>query len=624
MQRIAPLLLFILLLGCAAPESIDFSTTSPDGRLVATLINRGGILHYTLTGNEGQTYLDTSRLGIILRDRQFVDNLELIDSEERQGRSAYTLTTGKQRRVDKPYRETRYAVRNAAGQRMQLEIRVYDDGMGYRYVFPDSNLVVVSERSEFVLPPTLTAWRQENDSITTYSPAYERYFNKSVVSAPMERGESIVFPVFAYDDERAVLLHESAPEGQYFGANLVQDGNRYRINTPRPAEANGLHDTVAALGSVPYTPWRIIVAGPTPATVLQTTLPTDFSPRNRLANTGWIQPGRAAWSWWSDNDSPQDFKKQQRFIDFAAEQGWEYSLVDANWNVMKGGTLEELAAYAKTKGVKLLAWYNSGGPHNDVPEMPRDRMLDPAVRRAEMQKLRNMGIAGIKVDFFQSDKQAIMNQYIGILEDAADYKLLINFHGCTVPRGLRRTYPNLMTMEAVSGAECYIFRENYEQRAPAQNTVLPFTRNAVGPMDFTPVTFTKLANPRITTDAHELALAVIFESGIQHFADDVDAYRALPELARRYLAEVPTVWDEIRLIDAVPGEYVVLARRNGERWYVAAINGTGEPITLQIDDHKFGELTSFIGDDELGELVVGEAAAVQTLELQPYGGAIWY
>ena len=298
--------------------------------------------------------------------------------------------------------------------------------------------------------------------------------------------------------------------------------------------------------------------------------------------------------------------------------------MDANWNVMKGGTLEALVDYAQTKGVGLWAWYNSGGPHNVVTEMPRDRMLNPMVRRKEMQRLKQMGIVGIKVDFFQSDKQAIMNQYIGILEDAAAAEIMVNFHGCTVPRGLRRTYPNLMTMEAVSGAECYIFRENYEKRAPEQNTILPFTRNAIGPMDYTPVTFTKLAHPRITTDAHELALAVIFESGIQHFADDADAYRALPERARRYLAEVPTVWDEIRLIDAVPGEYVVLARRRGERWYVAAINGTAETVTLPFDDHNFGVLESFMGDDKLGNLLVGDAAEVQTLELQPYGGAVWF
>ena len=628
MQRHCPLLLFIfVLLSSQCTPPVDYVTASPDGTLRATLIEQAGQLFYTLTDDAGAVYVDTSRLGLRLTDRAFAQDLRVLAPEEREaGRTQYTLLTGKQRDIGKPYAETRYTLQNADRQPLRLELRLYNDGLAFRYVLPDSSgqLVVTEELTEFVLPPTLTAWRQPHDAIGTHNPAYERYFNKSNISEPMSDGESIVLPLLAYDDKRAVLLHESAPEGQYFGASLVQNNNRYRITTPRGATANGLHDTNGTLGDKPYTPWRIVVAGPGLETPLATTLPTDLSPERQVTDTDWIRPGRAAWSWWSDNDSPQDFGKQKRFIDFAAAQGWDYSLVDANWNVMEGGTLEELAAYAATKGVGLLVWYNSGGPHNSVTEMPRDRMLDPVVRRREMKKLQTLGVAGIKVDFFQSDKQAILQQYLGILRDGAEHELLINFHGCTVPRGWRRSYPNLMTMEAVSGAECYIFREDYEKRAPEQNTILPFTRNAVGPMDFTPVTFTKLAHPRLTTDAHELALAVLFESGIQHFADDPDAYRALPDVAQRYLAEVPTVWDEIQLVDMVPGEYLALARRHGERWYVAAINGTDRPVTLRIDDFNFGPLETFIGDDGAGGLSVGPVATTDSVQLVPYGGAVWF
>ena len=620
MQRFLLPLMFSGLIACQSTP--DPSISDPEPPLAAEVLERGGQLFYTLRAGDGRTYVDTSRLGIILEDRRFTDELRITGSQQGSGVSEYALLTGKQRKIAKPYSETRYTVANAAGQTMYIDLRQYADGIGFRYVFPDSNLTVVSELSEFRLPAALTAWRQPNDEITTYSPAYERYFNKSKTDEPMERGTSIVFPLLAYDADRAILLHESAPEGQYFGANLTQRGSSYRINTPRPAEANGLHLTTARLGAPPRTPWRIVVAGESLDAILATTLPTDFSPPRRTEVTDWIRPGRAAWSWWSDNDSPQDYAKQVRFVDFAAEQGWAYSLVDANWNVMRGGSLAQLAAYARDKGVGLLVWYNSGGPHNDVPEMPRDRMLDPAVRRTEMKKLQDLGVAGIKVDFFQSDKQAIMNQYLGILEDAANHELLVNFHGCTVPRGWRRAYPHLMTMEAVSGAECYIFREDYENRAPVQNTVLPFTRNAVGPMDFTPVTFTQLKYPRKTTDAHELALAVIFESGIQHFADDVAAYRALPEKARNYLAEVPVVWDEIRLVEAVPGEYVVLARRHGDRWYVAGVNGTGQPRSVVLASTDFGALSTQIGDDAAGDLSLVGGSLPDTLRMAPYGGFV--
>ena len=292
-----------------------------------------------------------------------------------------------------------------------------------------------------------------------------------------------------------------------------------------------------------------------------------------VKDTSWIKPGRASWSWLSDHDSPQDCTKLKTFVDLAAEMGWEYSLVDANWNIMKNGTIHDLIAYARSKGVGLLLWYNSGGPHNSVTEQPRGTMDIRDVRRFEFERLKQWGIKGVKIDFFQSDKQNIMQLYLDILKDAADYQLMVYFHGCTLPRGWSRTYPNLMTMEAVRGAECYSFDQAYPKQAPMHNVIQAFTRNVVGPMDYTPVMFADNTYPHITTYGHELALSVVFESGLLHFADAVKPYLDLPEGPKTFLKRVPAAWDETRFIAGEPGRFVILARRKGNDWYIGGING---------------------------------------------------
>jgi alpha-glucosidase len=282
------------------------------------------------------------------------------------------------------------------------------------------------------------------------------------------------------------------------------------------------------------------------------------------------------------SDSPKHAEDLNAFTDLAAEMGWEYALVDANWNLMETGSIEDVIAHAKAKNVGLFFWYNSGGPHNDVTEAPRDRMFTRDARRAEFQKLKAWGVKGVKVDFWQSDKQARIAQYRDLLRDAADFQLMVNFHGSTIPRGWSREFPNLIGMEAVAGAEQYKFREGYAERAPWLNTVLPFTRNAAGPMDFTPVTFSDAKYPHQTTNAHELALSIIFETPIQHFADSVESYRALPEPAKTFLKQVPTAWDETRVLSGEPGGLVVIARRSGGVWWVGGINGHDAPVNVAV------------------------------------------
>jgi hypothetical protein len=335
--------------------------------------------------------------------------------------------------------------------------------------------------------------------------------------------------------------------------------------------------------TLPWTmPWRVVIVGDAAGRIAQSDLVSDLSPPSRVADTSWIKPGRASWSWWSESDSPKHAEALNRFVDLAADMGWEYSLVDANWNFMETGKIEDVVAHAQEKGVGLLFWYNSGGPHNDVTEAPRDRMHLRDVRRAEFAKLREWGVRGVKVDFWHSDKQDRIRQYRDVLRDAADFHLLVNFHGCTLPRGWSREFPHLVGMEGVMGAEQYKFSAEYQARSAWHNTVLPFTRNVPGEMDYTPVTFTDHKYPHRTTNAHELALSVVFEVGIQHLADSDKSYRALPDGPKTFLKQVPAAWDEMRVLSGEPGKSVVIARRAGDVWYVGGISGEAAPRDARV------------------------------------------
>jgi len=330
-------------------------------------------------------------------------------------------------------------------------------------------------------------------------------------------------------------------------------------------------------------PWRVLIIGRELPVVVESNLVASLNPPSVIEDPSWVKPGRASWSWWSDPASPRNFNSLKNFIDLAAEMGWEYSLVDANWDLMEGGNIEQLVKYADSKNVGILMWYNSGGAHNKVTERPRDIMADPVKRKEEFKKLAGWGVKGVKVDFFQSDKQGIIRQYFDILKDAADNNIMVNFHGCTLPRGWNRTWPNLVSMEAVRGAECYGFDSLFTSLAPTHNATIAFTRNVVGSMDYTPVTFTDQRFPHITTFGHELALSVLFESGIVHFADRVSAFRELPSVPKDFLKNLPVAWDESLLIAGDPGKYCVMARRKGKTWYIAGINGTNEPQHWMLD-----------------------------------------
>ena len=309
------------------------------------------------------------------------------------------------------------------------------------------------------------------------------------------------------------------------------------------------------------------------AALTESTLVTDVSDPVKLKDTSWIEPGLVSWNYWSSNHGTKDYQIVTKFADLAEKMGWKYTLLDWEWDVMgNGGNLEDAAAYINKLGVKPLIWYNSGGDHTWVPATPKDRMLTHENRVEEFTKLNELGIAGVKVDFFESEKQNMINYYLDIIEDAAEFNILVYFHGSLVPRGWRRTYPNLMTYEGVRGAEWYNNVPTFTMVAPQHNTILPFTRNVVGPMDYTPVTFTNSQFPHVTSYGHELALGVLFESGLQHMADRPEGYYSLPEEIIAILKMLPAAWDDTKFVFGYPGKNAALARRKGENWYVAGIS----------------------------------------------------
>jgi alpha-glucosidase len=579
----------VLLLFAATLSAEEWSVSSPDGRTSLTLARQAdGRLSWRASRAKAAVVED-SPLGIRRADQSFTTGLKLLRASESTSiDERYETPHGKRRLHHVRANERTVSLSNAAGARLDLVLRAHDDGVALRYRFPETDAAprtVVEELTSFHMPAGTTAWLLPHHMPSRYKPAYEDLFREVPVgtAAPEPAGWS--FPgLFKTPAGSWLLVTEAALDESYCGSRFATEapGGVYRLRFPDPGEGRGVGE-VSPTSTLPWTmPWRVVVIGDAAARVAESDLVNDLSPPSRIKDTSWIKPGIASWSWWSESDSPKHAEALNRFVDLAADMGWEYSLVDANWNVMETGKIEDVVAHAREKGVGLLFWYNSGGPHNDVTEAPRDRMHLRDVRRAEFARLKDWGVRGVKVDFWHSDKQDRIRQYRDVLADAADFHLLVNFHGCTLPRGWSREFPNLIGMEAVMGAEQYKFSEAYQAKSAWHNTVLPFTRNVPGPMDYTPVTFTDHKFPHRTTNAHELALSVVFETAIQHFADSDKAYRALPDAPRTFLRKVPSAWDETRVLGGEPGRSVVVARRDGRVWYVGGLSGQDSAQTARV------------------------------------------
>ncbi|MBN1758743.1 MAG: glycoside hydrolase family 97 catalytic domain-containing protein [Chitinispirillaceae bacterium] len=592
---------YCLIFAISAYSQNNWTLTSPGNSLQATVqftdLNgeadypSGQRLYYAVGIGSPDSYtevIEPSPMGIEREDQNFVDGLTF-DSveEERQINDNYTMVAGKRVSITSTCNELVLLFSAGSGKKLDVILRAYDDGFAFRYQFPETDnkqYTVKKEVTGFRVPAGSKGCMLPHTAFEQFGPGYEGMWQNNVdvgTRAPSSVGWC--FPAFFNKGDNWVLFGETDVMDSYCGATMEQNVSQrvYRLKFPPAAEGNGT-GSVTPSSTLPWkTPWRFIIAGNSPAVIIESTLFHNLASPSKIDDVSWIKPGRSSWSWWSQEGEHTEYGVNTEYINLAEDMTWEYALIDHDWN---GTTVQQLIDYGKQHHVGIVVWYNSGGPHNTVTHMgPRDRMDTRDARRNEMQKISQWGIKGIKVDFFHSDKQNIIQQYLGILRDAADYKLVVNFHGCTVPRGWQRTFPNLMTAEAGRGAEWYKYQADYPPGAPRRNTIMVFTRNALCSMDYTPVTFTNHANPHITTYGHELALSVVFESGLLHLADRVAGYQNLPDAPKKFLREVPTTWDDIKYIEGTPGEYVVLARRKGGDWYLGGIDGGGRSRNLSLD-----------------------------------------
>lgn len=468
----------------------------------------------------------------------------------------YKMISGKRSTCIYEFRDLLYG----GLDKRNLLVRVFNDGVAFQFHGGDESV-------SYVIPDGTKRWlqRQKTD--------YEGFYQESTSAT----GGKYNYPaLIEYGDGLFGLITESGINHGNSCSYLTCGGDEYTV-TYTDADSNYFH------------PWRLIIIGGL-ADIVESTLVTDVAEPCRITDTSWIKPGVSSWIYWAYNHSSKDFQKVKEYIDLAHDMGWPYTLIDWEWDEMaNGGNLEDALAYAREKGVKVNLWYNSGTSWVGAGAPgPQDRLRTREAREKEMTRLEQMGVTGIKVDFFLPDGREMVDYYLDILEDAARHHLLVDFHGCTIPRGWSRTWPNLMSMESVYGAEWYNNNRRMTNAAPAHNATLPFTRNVIGPMDYTPCTFTDSQNPHITSDCHELALPILFESGLQHMADRPEAYLGLPEEIRNLLSGLPSAWDETRLLAGYPGESAVIARRCGDTWYIAGINGTAEELTIDPDYSRIG------------------------------------
>ncbi|MBK7259536.1 MAG: glycoside hydrolase family 97 catalytic domain-containing protein [Ignavibacteriae bacterium] len=506
-------------------------------------------------------------LGLSRSDLDFSKDLRLVStSAPTTITEDYTALHGKRSHCTNSATEIVATFENVKRSRMDVRIRVYNDGITFRYEFlrGKGSQTVLDELTSYEIPHNALRWLER------WTPGNENLYS-ALTSDSLQQDWGLPALFCTADTSVWFLIHEADLDRNYCGTKLSNRNERSRYKVTFPDQQDGPGPSTPTITLPWHSPWRTVIMGSL-ADVTASTLIDDVSRPSILRKTDWIRPGLASWNYWSHNHGTRDFKTVCEFTDLAVTMGWPYTLFDWEWDAMtNGGDLEDAVKYARDRGITPLMWYN-GGVEPWATMTPIDRMRTHENRIKEFAWLRKLGVAGVKVDFIMSEKQEMIRYYLDILEDAAQFEIMVYFHGCLVPRGWTRTYPHLMTYEGVRGAEWYNNGPDLTTAAPQHNAILPFTRNVIGPMDYTPVTFTNSQYPHTTSFGHELALGVVFESGIQHMADRPAGYLALPDTVRDFLKTLPCAWDDTQLLDAFPGRDLIMARRHGDDWYIGGLN----------------------------------------------------
>lgn len=643
-NRLKLLVWLFALSGPLAAQSV--SVNGPDGKLQLTVScpSANGEVSYAVTYN-GKQMLESSPLGMETNVGDFYRGLQLKEHKVTALDTVYEQSRIKASRIHYWANELLCSFVNGEGKNVQITFRVSNNDVAFRYTLPreqgKGSVTVNSERTGFRFPSQTTTFLcPQSDAMIGWKRTKPSYEEEYKADAPMNErsgyGHGYTFPcLFKVGDDGWVLLSETGVDSRYCGSRLSDwDNGVYRIAFPMPEENNG-NGTVSPAFSLPgSTPWRTVTVGETLKPIVETTVPWDVV-EPRYTTTHDYKPGRGTWSWILWQDGSINYDDQVRYVDLAAAMGYEYVLIDNWWdNNIGRDRMEQFVKYARSKGVEVFLWYSSSGYWNDIEQSPVNRMDNSIARKQEMRWLQSLGVKGIKVDFFGGDKQETLRLYEEILSDADDHGLMVIFHGCTLPRGWERMYPNYVGSEAVLASENLVFSQHFCDNEAFNATLHPFIRNAVGCMEFGGVFLNKRLNRsndggtiRRTTDIFQLATAVLFQNPIQNFALAPNNLTDAPQICLDFMKQVPTTWDETRFIDGYPGRYIVLARRHGNTWYIAAVNATAEPLKLKLDLPVLaGQEVSLYSDDKKmqPQLKLQKIKTDGSLQLtvQPQGGAV--
>ena len=602
-QLILTIILFSVALAINAQK-----VASPNGKLSAKLNGKSLIINY-----------DKQKV-IELADISF-DKLRFT----RQVKDDYQMLEGKRLHCTNEANEYQAPI----GSNAKIVIRLYNDGIAFRYEYIKlENQKQPEEHTVYLIPEGTKRWFMQ------WTEAYEGFFPQTTTYKvkPIRTSSGVStsadgwnnrwgYPALLEPAEGVfALISEANIERRQSASCLYNDGERYSV----VAAENDLN-----LSGDWHTPWRVVIIGKL-ADIVESTLVTDVSEPSQLKDTNWIKPGVVSWVYWANNHGSNDFNIIKKYVDMAVVLKLPYVLIDAEWDEMdkiasnEGKTIEDAVAYANSKGIKPMIWYNSSVGWIDGAPGPKFRLNKPEDREKEFAWCEKIGVAGVKIDFFSGDNQMNMDYCLDLLESAARHHLLVNFHGAPIPRGWQKTWPNLLSTEGVYGAEWYNNVPTFTDKAASHNTTLPFTRNVIGPMDYTPCAFSDSQHPHITSLAHELALTVLYESGLQHLADRPESFLAQPKEVQDFLGQLPTVWDETRYVSGYPGESAVLARRSGNTWYVAGINGKDAPQILKTNLSFIGKgSVQMFADDASGKWQISTISKLPSqVECQPRGGFV--
>ena len=641
-------ILFCALIWAASQTFAQQATVSgPDSRLKVDFSVSQGIPMYAVTYNE-KTILEKSPLGFIANIGDFSKDMSYVGQKVQQIKKTYTQDRIKRSVVNYTANELTVSLQNADKAPVDIVFRVSNNDIAFRYEIPKSgetgSIVIREEKTGFDFPAQTTTFLcPQSDAMIGWKRTKPSYEEEYTADAPMnvrsQYGHGYTFPgLFRIGNDGWALISETGVDSKYCGSHLsdATAEGLYTIAFPMPEENNGNGTSAPGLSLPGKTPWRTLTVGDNLKPIVETTVPWDVvEPRFETEHA--YRFGRGTWSWilWQDNSI--NYEDQVRYIDLASAMGYEYVLIDNWWDTKIGKErIEDLARYARSKNVSLFLWYSSSGYWNDIEQGPTNRMDDPFARKREMKWMQQIGVKGIKVDFFGGDKQETMRLYEAILSDADDHGLMVIFHGCTLPRGWERMYPNYVGSEAVLASENLIFNQHFNDNEAFNACLHPFIRNAVGSMEFGGTLLNKRYNRtndggtiRRTSDVFQLATAVLFQNPIQNFALAPNNLVDAPKAAIDFMKKIPTTWDETVFIDGYPGKYVVLARRHGNRWYIAGINAQKEPLKLTLNlpmMAKGSQVTLYSDGKQNAPTVttptIKSPEAVQAT-IQPQGGIVF-